>query len=66
MPTQYVPTVFDNYSKNATINGEEVQGDHSCCFKPSVNAKTEVAFLYVGLILKWNLCFDINGRFEST
>ena len=39
-----------------------VQGVHSGCFKPSVDTKTKVAFLYMGLIPKWNFCFDVNQR----
>ena len=30
------------------------------------NIKTKVVFHCIGLILKRNFCFDVNGRFEST
>ena len=43
-----------------------VQGDHAGCIKPHVDTKTKVAFLYNEHILKWNFCFDVNGRFDTT
>ena len=43
-----------------------VQGDHSDCFKPPVNTKTNVAFYYMLLILKQNFCFRFNERFQRT
>ena len=42
-----------------------VQGDHSGCDKPPVDIKTNVTFLYKLLILKRNLCFDVNRRFVT-
>ena len=43
-----------------------VQGDHSGCVKPPVNIKTKVVFYYIGLVLKHNFGFDVNGRFDTT
>ena len=36
---------------------------HHVGFKPPVDTKTKVMFLYMDLIIKHNLCFDVNGRF---
>ena len=43
-----------------------LQGDHSGCAKPPLEIKTKVPFLYMDLILKRNICFDVNGRFATT
>ena len=54
---------------NGDGNGVQVgslQGDHSGCFKPPVDIKTKVHFLYEELIPKRNICFGVNGRFETT
>ena len=45
---------------------KQVQGDHSGSVKPPVDTKTKVAFYYIGLILKQNFCFEVNGRFVTT
>ena len=44
----------------------KLQGDQSSCVKPPVDTKTHVAFQSKLLILKQNLCFDVNGRFDIT
>ena len=44
----------------------DIQGDHSPCSQPPVDTKTNVAFYYMGLILKRNFCFAVNGRYETT
>ena len=36
------------------------------CVKPPVDTKKKVAFYYMGLILKRNFCFVVNGRFDTT
>ena len=41
---------------------EWVQGDHSGCFKPPVDTKTNIALLYMFLISKQNFCFGVNER----
>ena len=41
-------------------------GDHSGCDKPPVDSKTKLRFSYIGLILKCNFCFGVNGRFGTT
>ena len=43
-----------------------VQGDHSGCVNPPVAIKTNVPFYYEELILKRNICFGVNGRFDTT
>ena len=43
-----------------------IHGDHSGCFKAPVDTKTNVGFLYMLLILKWNFCFGVNRRVETT
>ena len=45
---------------------ELIQGDHSGCDKPPVDFKTKVAFQYMGLIIKQNFCYEVNGRFDTT
>ena len=49
------------YGKNISV-----QGDHSSCAKPPIDIKTEVPFYITDSILKWNFCFDVNGRFDTT
>ena len=45
-----------------------VQGDHSGGVKPPADIITKVLFKYMGLILilKQNLCFEVNRRFVTT
>ena len=47
------------------INGTEVQGDHSGCFKPPDDIKTKVLLSYRVLILKRNICLGVNERFDT-
>ena len=43
-----------------------IQGDTSHWSRPPVDTKTTVVFYYMGLILKQNFCFDVNGRIGPT
>ena len=44
----------------------EIQGDHSGWAKPQVDIKTKIQFLHMGLLLKQNFCFDVNGMLGPT
>ena len=58
---------YQNWAQKATrLVDLTVQGDHSGCAKPPVDIKTKVPFYYMGLILNWNFCFDVNRRFGTT
>ena len=46
--------------------GSELQGDPSRWTKPPIDIKPKVPFKYEANELKRNLCFGVNGRFEST
>ena len=46
-----------------------MQGDHSGCDKPPVDAvdiKAKVPLEYEAHVLKSKLCFGVNGRFVTT
>ena len=43
-----------------------LQGDHSGCAKPPVDIESKAPFKYLGLILKQNFCFDVNGRLGTS
>ena len=43
-----------------------IQGDHSGCVIGCVDIKTKVAFYNTDLIIKCNLCFDVNTTHDTT
>ena len=54
------------HNKISTLLVIYLQGDHSGCDKPPVNFKTKVPFQHEAHVLNRNLCFEVNGRFDTT
>ena len=49
--------------RNCSESGSDmdIQGDHSGCIKPPVDIKTKGS-----VYTKCNICFGVNGRFDTT
>ena len=48
----FIPRILHSFN--------DIQGDHSSCTLGLVDIKTKVPFQYMFLILKHNICFDVN------
>ena len=48
------------------VSFSSLQGDHSGCVKPPFDIKTKVPFQYEAHVLRRNLCFGVNRRFDTT
>ena len=62
-------SVFRDATKQASIRVKfiyRVTIKVSGCDKPPIDIKTKVPFYYEAHLLKHNLCFVVNGRFDTT
>ena len=58
-----LPSIYDTHKRvwpPPPMFPKFIQGDHSACSQGCVDIKTTAAFYYMDLILKRNLCFDVN------